>query len=43
MRKPVAVPVAASRTDRSTELVCLALATALVMLAVRIVSVFSLW
>ncbi len=39
MRKPVAVPVAASRTDRSIELVCLALVLALAMLAVRIVSV----
>jgi hypothetical protein len=43
MRKPFAFPVAASRTDRSIELVCLALVTALVMLAVRIVSVFSVW
>ena len=39
MRKPVAVPVAANRTDRSIELVCLALVLALAMLAVRIVSV----
>jgi hypothetical protein len=39
MRKPVAIPVAASRTDRSIELVCLALVLALAMLAVRIVSV----
>jgi hypothetical protein len=39
MRKPVAVPVAASRTDRSIELVCLALVLALAMLAVRIVGV----
>ena len=39
MRKPVAVPVAASRTDRSIELVCLALVLALAMLAVRIVSI----
>ena len=39
MRKPLAVPVAASRTDRSIELVCLALVLALAMLAVRIVSV----
>jgi len=39
MRKPFAVPVVASRTDRSIELVCLALVLALAMLAVRIVSV----
>jgi hypothetical protein len=39
MRKPVAVPVAASRTDRSIELVCLALVLSLAMLAVRIVSI----
>jgi len=37
MRKPVAVPVAASRTDRSIELVCLALALAIGMLVFRIV------
>ena len=41
MRKPVAVP--ALRTDRSIELVCLALVLALVMLSVRIVSVLSVW
>jgi hypothetical protein len=38
MRNPVAVPVAASRTDRSIELVCLALVLALGMLVFRIVS-----
>jgi len=43
MRKPVAVPVRAPRTDRSIEVVCLALVLALVMLSVRIVSVFSVW
>jgi hypothetical protein len=39
MRKGEAVPAAVARTDRSIELVCLALALALAMLAVRIVSV----
>jgi hypothetical protein len=40
MRKPEAAPAAAvARADRSTELVCLALVTALVTLAVRIISV----
>jgi hypothetical protein len=37
MRKPAAV--AAGRTDRSIELVCLALVLAMVTLAVRIVGV----
>jgi len=36
--KPVAVPAAASRTDRSIELVCLALVLSLGMLVLRIVS-----
>jgi hypothetical protein len=39
MRKGKATPAAAARADRSTELVCLALVLALVMLAARIVSV----
>jgi hypothetical protein len=39
MRKGEAVPAAAAKTDRSIELVCLALVMALVMLAARIVSV----
>jgi len=38
MRNTVTVPVAASRTDRSIELVCLALVLALGMLVFRIVS-----
>jgi len=38
MRKPVAVPAAASRTDRSIELICLALVLSLGMLVLRIVS-----
>ena len=40
MRKPVAVPVAASRTDRSIELVCLALVLALLAIVVRIASIW---
>jgi hypothetical protein len=38
MRNTVVVPFAASRTDRSIELVCLALVLALGMLVFRIVS-----
>jgi hypothetical protein len=38
LRKPVAVPAAASRTDRSIEFVCLALVLSLGMLVLRIVS-----
>jgi len=38
MRNTVAVRAAASRTDRSIELVCLALVLALGMLVFRIVS-----
>ena len=40
MRKPEAAPTAAAtRADRSIELVCLALVIALAMLAARIISV----
>jgi hypothetical protein len=39
IRKPVAAIAAAGRSDRSIELVCLALVLALVTLAVRIVGV----
>ncbi len=38
MRKPKAVAAPVARTDRSIELVCLALVLALAMLAARIVS-----
>ena len=39
MRKPVSVAADPDRTDRSIELVCLALVVAMVTLALRIVSV----